>query len=246
MSGGDWRDLRGLVAPAFDAAPLHALYGAFAGANEAVRTGLPTIPITSWDDGRAALEAMFDLSAPTNSLASEPHVWASFHEPQFTCGFVHFLNEGTRAQREARCRAFVKAALRCAGKALPMALGNQLIALHAEAEENRIDILVELEDGDGRFGAAIEAKFWHRLTKGQLKKAETYVRDIRGWDVSRSAFVVIAPRAEQLDAKHLCVAKDWHAASWWGFLRCFENEIEEQADCDEFRRFRRTIWYHAY
>lgn len=246
MSRGDWRDLHGLAAPSFDAAPLHRLYSAFAGVEEAVRTGLPTIPLPSWSDGEGALQATFYLSASTNSLASKPHTWASFHEPQFTRGFVHFLNDGTLNQREARCRAFVRAALRCAGKAPEPASDTQLFALHAEAEENRIDILVELEDSDGCFGAAIEAKFWHRLTKGQLKKAETYAGNVRGWDVSRSAFIVLSPTVEQLDANQLRVAKEWHAISWWGFLRSFEKEIAEQSDCGDFQRFRRTILYHAY
>jgi len=51
---------------------------------------------------------------------------------------------------------------------------------------------------------------------------------------------------DQLDQRMLRTNKDWRATSWWAFLRCFERELEGRHDCDDFRRFRRTIWYHAY
>jgi len=246
VSAGDWRDLRGHVPPAFDAAPLHALYGAFAGIDQAVRTGLPAIPLPPWHTAQAALEDAMGLVSATSSLRCVPHAWASFHEPQFTRGFIHFLTEGAASQREARCRAFVHAALRCASKSSQSAMIGPITAVSAEPEENRIDMLVELEDAGGRFGAAIEAKFWHRLTKGQLQKAKRHVELSRRWDLHRSALVVIAPVTEQLDQRMLRANKDWRATSWWAFLRCFERELEERHDCDDFRRFRRTIWYHAY
>jgi len=246
VSEGDWRDLRGVDPPAFDAASLYALYGAFAGIEEAVRTGLPAIPLPSWHTAQGALEDALGLALDTDSLRCLPHAWANFHEPQFTRGFMHFLTEGAASQRQARCRAFVLAALRCAGKSSQLATVGPITAVSAEPEENRIDMLVELEDADGRFGAAIEAKFWHRLTKGQLPKAKRHAELSRRWNLNRSALVVIAPVTDQLDQRMLRTNKDWRATSWWAFLRCFERELEGRHDCDDFRRFRRTIWYHAY
>lgn len=246
MSGGDWRHLGERAPPSFDAGPLLALHRAFAGHREAVRDGLRAIPLPPWQTTQAALEAAMGLASPTSSLGCVPHTWASFHEPQFTRGFIHFLMEGAPSQREARCRAFVHAALRCAGKSSQSAMIGPITAVSAEPEENRIDMLVELEDAGGRFGAAIEAKFWHRLTKGQLPKAKRHVELSRRWDLHRSAFVVIAPVTEQLDQRMLRANQDWRATSWWAFLQCFERELEERHDCDDFRRFRRTIWYHAY
>lgn len=245
-ANGNWRNLGSVPAPAFDAEALLVVARAYTGADEAICNGLRAIPLQCWEAGQTALTTAFDLASPTNSFGSQPHAWASFHEPQFTRGFVHFLDQGGPTQRTARCRAFVQAALRCSGNVRLLPADWQPVAVCAEAEENRIDILVELEDEGGRFGAAIEAKFWHRLTQGQLKKAENHVVDIRNWDVTRSAFVVIAPTADKVEATQLRASNNWRATSWWSFLRGFEREIEERFDCEEFRRFRRTIWYHAY
>lgn len=248
MSGGDWRVLSARQTAPIDQRWFEVVNRSRADAIDAIRSGIPNVRPRPWREERSGLETIFGLTALTHCFDEPPHSWAHLLEPQITRGFVHFLNDGDEKRRAARCLSFVRAALACSRRSSPIPPGWQAAGAVAEAEENRIDILVELTDGRRRFGAAIEAKFGHKLTSGQLEKAENHVTDRKGrqWDAARSAFLVIAPLTQRIDRKLLARRPDWAPVSWWAFLNRLEREITEYDDCRDYRRFRRTVWYRSY
>lgn len=248
MREGDWRSLTGQQPAPIDQRWFDVVNRSHAGAIEVIRSGIPRVRTRSWGEELPGLESVFGMAAATHCFDEPPHSWAHLLEPQITRGFVHFLNDGDGKCRTDRCLSFVRAALACSPRSSPIPSGWQPTSAVAEAEENRIDILVELTDGRRKFGAAIEAKFGHKLTSGQLEKAEDHVTDRKGrrWDHARSAFLVIAPLTQRIDRKLLANRPDWVAVSWWAFLNRLEREISEADDCGDYRRFRRTVWHRSY
>lgn len=236
MTAG-WHALATAPAPRFDAAALAAWLDLVGNPDATIRLKGDSFPTRDWAaDGLCDL---FDLDAAHHCFHSSPHTWARFHEPQMTRGLAHFLSAGDPARRRARCVAFVKAAALCAGvKAGPF---EHVSTATAVAEENRTDLLVTLRNGGRPFGASIEAKFGHALTPGQLQKAREHVDGLE-WDPDASVLLVVAPEARKLPAR----LKRWRSTCWWSLLSQFERQLASAHDCEEFRRFRRTIWHRAY
>lgn len=246
--GADWRVLSQMKAAPIDTRWFDVAQRDRVHAIEAICRGLPHVRPYPWPSGFASLGALFGLDAETHCFGETPHGWIDPLEPQITKGFVHFLSSGSPDRRRARCLSFVKAALACSPCSQSIKEAWRPVSACAEAEENRIDILVELTDGQSRFGAAIEAKFGHHLTPGQLEAADRHVLDLdgRSWDPSRSAFLVIAPLLSQIDVELLKPNPRWRPLSWWAFLTKLEQEIDGAQDCVDYRRFRRSVWYKAY
>ncbi len=244
----DWRDLCAVRPARIDLHCFEVVQQSRTKAIEAIRSGLPKIRAHPWHEDAVSLGALFGLGAETHCFNEAPHEWIDPLEPQITKGFVHFLTNCSLERQRTRCLSFARAALACSPGSIAIEGEWQPLTVRAEAEENRIDILVELSDGETRFGAAIEAKFGHRLTPGQLEKAEKHVlgQSGCGWDSSRSAFLVVAPLISRIDAKLLKPRPLWRPVSWWSFLTRLEHEIDESHDCADYRRFRRSVWYKAY
>lgn len=245
---GDWRDLCPVRPEPIDPRCFEVVQLSRIKALEVIRLGLPKVRAHPWREDASSLDALFGLETETHCFNEAPHQWIDPLEPQITKGFVYFLTDCSLERQRARCLSFAKAALACSPRSIPIKSEWKPLKVRAEAEENRIDILVELSDGKTHFGVAIEAKFGHRLTPGQLEKAEQHVLDQSGpaWDSSRSAFLVVAPLISRIDAKLLKPRPYWQPVSWWSFLTRLEHEIDGSHDCVEYRRFRRSVWYKAY
>lgn len=236
----------------FDMAALLRASRLFGGNERIISSPLNNLPPPSWQDGLGALRATFGLEREGHCFTTAPHDWAWFHEPQITGGFVHFLTEGPTARCTARAQAFVRAAFRCAGLATDSFEGRTVSHVVAEAElmvaaRKRIDILVELTFDDGScVGVVIEAKFGSDLSVGQLPSYRDHALAKDGWKNAQIVFLVVAPFAGQLDQKILSNNPDWSPQNWWTFLQCIEDALPPQQDCDDYRRFRRTVWDRAY
>jgi hypothetical protein len=242
MSEPDWRVLARWKPAAFDAEAFEIVRKDAVRAKKAICSEFPDIKPTAWSRRALDLAHHFGTGVPVSCLASQAHEWARFLEPQITKGFAHFLMSGDLGQRRARCLAFVRAALACQGnRELPPTFAPT--SVEAIAEEERIDLLVQLEEPSGTFGAVIEAKFGHRLTN-QLQKAEEQVLRVRKWRKGQSAFLVLS--REPISASHTHMRESWHSASWWTFLRHLDRVTTESSDCEDYRRFRRTVWLQAY
>lgn len=245
---GNWRALSQLKSTPIDTRCFDVVQRSRVNAIEAIRSGLPGVRPRPWRDEAASLGKPFRLQAAIHCFNEAPHAWIDPLEPQITKGFVYFLTTGPQDRQRARCLSFVKAALACSPRTVKIEDTWHPLSFCAEAEENRIDMLVELTDGKTRFGAAIEAKFGHRLTPGQLEKAESHVLDQAGraWDTARSAFLVIAPLVGRIDTKQLKSRPYWRPTSWWAFLVALDHQIDGLQDCADYRRFRRSVWHKAY
>lgn len=235
---------KGALPPAFDAAVLRGLRQPWEASERLIREGLPQIALRRHEAG--AIGRTYRLDHPKCRITDEPWLWANFHEPQFTGGLCHYLNAGSIA----RALAFARAAYHCSGKAWP---GVELTTCKARAEERKIDLLLELRDRScSTFGIAIEAKFGHFITAGQLKPYRKHVEHL-GWDKDRSLLLVVAPSRASIDMRQLretgedgSLNRVWDWTSWARLLRLFEQELDDAQDCEEFRRLRRTIWEKSY
>ena len=252
LRSGDLRLLAKGTAPAFDRPALLNANRLFGGNEWIMSTPLNDRPPPAWRDGLNALRATFGLEREGHCFKIEPHLWAWFHEPQMTGGFVHFLTEGRNADCAARAAAFVRAAFHSAGRSPDFLAGRTVSHVVAEAEllvdaNRRIDILVDLTFDDGTCaGVVIEAKFGADLSVGQLGSYRAHAMSRPGWCAERAAFLVVAPMTGGLNRAVLDRNPDWASQSWWNFLHHMEQELSPNHDCSDYRRFRRTVWNRAY
>ncbi|WP_146215361.1 PD-(D/E)XK nuclease family protein [Blastomonas natatoria] len=252
MAAGDIARLAGHASPAYDGAALARAVRLFGGNERMLSTPLNALPPPSPTQGRAALSRLFGLDRPGHCFTMEPHRWSVFHEPQITGGLVHFLSDGPAARCQARTLALLRAAFRCAGRSCERLERQDIAHALAEAElrlDNgaRIDILVELGFDDGSCaGAVIEAKFGADLSANQLQCYQHHSEERAGWCPEDTVLLVIAPHPRDLCAKVLADNSEWTVQSWWTLLDAFERELSPADDCEDFARFRRTIWERAY
>jgi hypothetical protein len=196
-----------------------------------------------WVGGLETLNSVFGIGSSNHCFAASPHLWARFHEPQITGGLAHFLGSSHNRIGRSRAIACLKAVW---GARAPSQL-EDVNHIEVKAEEGRIDLSIMAIAPDGRrIGTVIEAKFGHKLTKGQLSKYVSATRKQVGIDVDRCLFVVVAPFQTPHISAHLSRRRRWEFLSWWRFLSKIEEHLPAEADDAEFRQFRRTIWKRAY
>ncbi|WP_422356996.1 hypothetical protein [Qipengyuania flava] len=259
MSGNaSWLDLAGqFPTPPYGAEALAWLDRRFGSARSQVLSGNLTGRIRPAQYDADSLLELFDIEGEGHCFTARAHEWARFHEPQITGGLVHFLGQGDLEVQLGRCLAFYRACARCSGGEARDIDADDVIDWEVIEEEptlrehgasgrkrverGRIDILVEfkLEDG-AKAGAAVEAKFDHTLTPGQLRKYSAHLEDEREWKLEVAPLLLVTRQPEDLRSDKL-----WQSVTWWRFMVAFEREIG-RFDCDEFRRFRRTIWKASY
>lgn len=200
---------------------------------------------------------LFDFGRDTHCFDTDGHQWARFHEPQITSGLCHYLNTGGFDARVDRALTLYRAAAYCAGGRFRQIDASEVAELDTIPEENiknagekrgrkrvergRIDILVAFELDDGtRTGVAIEAKFDHYLTPGQLKKYTHHLASKRQWIPDEVPLLLVSRAPIALTSEPY-----WYSVSWWRFLEALEREMGP-ADDPDFQKFRRTIWETAY
>lgn len=116
------------------------------------------VGLPAWPQGARAMATVFKDLGESHCLHLAPHAWAEFHEPQITRGFVHFLKSGGAQQQLARAIAFVKAATLSAGSDHAAIDCFKPQSARCAAEEERVDILVELRRDSNRIGAGGEVR----------------------------------------------------------------------------------------
>jgi hypothetical protein len=200
----------------------------------------PWAPL-EWAGMHNGLQRTFHLDKSAHFLRADPIAWCSFTEPQITKGFTHFLNDSSLETRIARVRALFAALGMGAASGIidPVAIAEAPVAGNL-----RLDILVTWKDENRRRRAlAIEAKFGHHLTTGQLS---AYRRAVKKHSDSKdlSGFLYVLSRAtsRERDEKSLRINKDWRWVSWKGLLLRYERSLAVTEDDEAFRVFRRTVW----
>lgn len=259
VSLSDWVDLKSLISlPRYNRAALNWADGQWGGAMQRIfASPLVSKVVPHENYSSKPIVSLFDLDQQHHCFDEDPHYWAKFHEPQITGGFVHHLDEGAFDQQLGRALAFYRACCVCAGLEyrkirLEDVADFEILAEESTAkagegrgrkrvERGKIDILVHFElENRQNAGAALEAKFDHRLTPGQLEKYTDHLKGERKWDLSVSPLILVGRRPSLLAYDQL-----WRSVTWWRFLATFEREISGTDDA-AFRRFRRTIWDTAY
>ena len=243
--GDDWRVLTAIRPPVFSTDGFKLFERDHWRTVEAIRSGIHTVETATWESNSWNLRSFFRLDDERQCFAEAQFEWTNFLEPQITRGLVHFLDTAPTPLRKARCVAFARAVSACCKPGHRRIFQPEPAHVRVVAEEVRIDILLEFADEHGRYGTAVEAKFNHRLTEGQLESAVEYAEQ-RGWDLDRSCFLVVSPHIDRLDCEILDKNGSWSSVTWWSLLRHIEREISIEADCPEFRRFRSTIWSQSY
>lgn len=241
----DWKVLTAIRPPVFGTKGFVLFERDHWSAIGVIRSGMHSFDAASWESNLGNLRKFFRLDDERQCFSEGRFEWTHFHEPQITRGLVHFLDTAPAELRKARCVAFARAVSACCRLEHRRNFPNNSVQVRVVAEEKRVDILVELADEQGRFGVAIEAKFDHRLTKGQLESAVRHTKD-RRWDLNRSCFLVVGPHLDRLNSEILDNNADWSSVTWWALLRHLERELPIYADCAEFRRFRSTVWSQSY
>jgi hypothetical protein len=246
-SAADFATLNRLPVTAFDAA---ALSWSIRFSGDAIQSALDAdqlfrAPPPIWAEAREDLSAYFALGKPSHALRLSPHVWADFHEPQITSGFVHFVTSGPhKADR-------IIALLRAAGFSESDLATAEITGTAAQAEARtdtgeRIDILAYAQTPRGRYGVIIEAKFGHSLSKKQLRVYEVAASELHRLGTRRRRrLIVVAPKYSSKISRPLQGDPEWRFVSWERLLVRYEAALEAAADSEDFARFRRTIWHRS-
>lgn len=194
-----------------------------------------------WASAHDGLRQTFLLDRFVHFLRAEPIAWCNFTEPQITKGFAHFLNDGSPENRIGRTAALLAAL----GRDVSGGIMDPIVIAEAPTRKKfRLDIFVKWKEPNGQARAlAIEAKFGHHLTPGQLPgyKAEVK-RYVDPEAFSGSLYVISRAVSQNRDSKSLRRNKDWRWISWKRFLLRYEQNLAPQMDDDAFRIFRRTVW----
>ena len=242
-TGWDWRGLESRP-PAFRPDDLRRAGALFSDpVIRAIRQGaLPFVERVEWSAGRSAMERVFALQRLLRLFRAKPSApWATFTEPQLTRGFAHFLKADEPYTRVARIRAL----LTSLGAA---ELGSDMtdVAVTAEARtagNKRIDLLIEWTDSADRCcAAAIEAKFGHAVTPGQLPAYRSHLRNVAR---ERRLLAVVAPRLSDRIARALRRNREWRWAAWRDLLLAHERVLPVACDDEDYLRFRRALWDHT-
>lgn len=203
----------------------------------------------------AALDAHLGPQAARRCFDAEPHTWVDLLEPQITKGLARLLSAGGSKLRAARTLALLKT-LSPRGPA-PSAVHDIsleqisracVIAEALCANGRRIDVIAWIQTFNGkRFGAVIEAKVGHHLTKGQLKCYEKAAKEKPyRLNPANTSFVIVGPSLTKKTAEQLRPPSCWSFLPWRLFLVRLTSELKI-AECDnhDFMRFCRTVWSRA-
>ena len=210
--------------------------------------------LPDWKLARHAMEGAFGFRHAHHFFHAAPLEWVThlrLTEPQVTKAIGHFLHSEDRVTREGRIRALL-AALGSRMEGVP---GKARATAEAPVAgtQRRIDLLVEWQDGAFDRGAAIEAKFGHGVTKGQLSAyrrhllriERRYRRDEHVGEPEPPLLFVISSDYRKSDDRALARNRDWRWKSWRSLLLAYDRFLDPQHDDREFRQFRRTLWDRA-
>ena len=211
--------------------------------------------LPGWRQARQAMEGAFGFHRAHHFFHAAPLGWvgrARLTEPQVTKAIAYFLHSEDPITRGGRVRALLTAL----GSRTEDVAGNARATAEASVagKRQRIDLLVEWRDGRGfDRAAAIEAKFGHGVTTGQLPAYRGHLlrveRRYRGAEHDGGPepplLFVVSSDYRKGDARALAKNRDWRWKSWRSLLLAWDRFLDPQHDDEEFRRFRRTLWDRA-
>jgi hypothetical protein len=166
-------------------------------------------------------------------------------EPQITTGIAALLDPTKQGKTgEVRLQAFLYALLE--GRSKNVELLASLKEAHSftvQAEKpvpnsnRRIDLFIGWNPIDSKrfqYGLIIEAKFGHKVTKGQLPTYKNYAKKILA-NTEKSPFFLLTVTGESARKN-----PDWQPVQWLTLMSRWERQLKDP-DTD-FTQFRRFIW----
>ncbi len=214
------------------------------------RRGHQAIERQRWANGQKYLGQFFGFfDQRDHFFRSDPIHWARFSEPQITKGLVYFLTEPGLDEATARGR------FQSVLQALDIAVSGRVFDQRASAEllirgGKRIDIYLEWKTEEGEFcNAAVEAKFGHKLTSGQLPEYRRYAinrHPEQSKNTGRTHLIVLAPKRRSSKLAGMDRNREWRFVSWQSFLIKLSKELPSAGQYKDFNRYLRSVWREAY
>lgn len=242
--------------PCFSAQPL---IWAAARSAEAMQTTLlhgtlDRLPKLAWATAKSSISAHFEFPDIGHCLAVEPHLWVDLTEPQVTLGLVRFIAVQDSKTRKARTWALLHALWRnrVGAHLEPLPPLDEVIGASVKAEAatgagKRIDIIAWLSTKNGRrYGAVVEAKFGHHLTRDQLGGYQAAATARFNLALDRMTLAVVASSFTKATAADMRAHRHWQFVSWHKLITRLDTALAlADADDQDFARFRRTIWHRT-
>ncbi len=206
-------------------------------------SAMPDWPVASFIEGRRNIVKLFGLENKGHFFHARPVDWVSFHEPQITGGFAHFLNEDNEHANGERVRALLESfGVRQFGEQ-----PNFRIEAEAQTKDRmRIDLqIIWSRCKNTQEALIVEAKFGHSLTSKQLTSYQKYGLEELKLKQQNLHLFVLTPGSTDQHRNTVLQNKHWREISWFGLLISYERFLPRAADSNDFRRFRRTVWHRA-
>lgn len=192
------------------------------------------------DVAPAVLDEVFATGRPDHAFRLEPLRWGfGLTEPMATKTLARLLSAGSGEVRARRISAFLQAVGIPEDRDRIAALEHCRIS----AEQDRIDLkLVWKDDADRDTVVIVEAKFGHKVTKGQLsgyRKAVSVMHKAPPF-----ASILLTLDDGVLSDLHEKQRKIWKQVDWRVFWLRFERlrPIEHDAD---LQMFLNTLWHRS-
>ncbi|MCD4719801.1 MAG: PD-(D/E)XK nuclease family protein [Desulfobacula sp.] len=184
-----------------------------------------------------------EISNPNHGLALVNKLYIpKLNERQVTEGIALCLNDSDKICTFKRVLTFLKAlpVSKDFIKAFEGMTNREKSTIKVESEvvtkkNKRIDILIHWESANKPYGIAIEAKFDHKVTKGQLPPYKKYCID--NFE-DRYKLILLTNQGD-----YNKINKDWKPLSWLSLLIRLEKGLKKW-NCDDsrFSCFRSMLW----
>jgi hypothetical protein len=208
--------------------------------------GLGAMP--AWSGGLEAQRGYYgDFNDPDHCFNYPVPPWPHLSEPQVTKGWQWFL-QATGAPRlisARRCAAFIRALQGTDDPVFPLPRAGDNLAIAAEVQTSHrgkkrsVDLVLQWGRDDERFGVAVELKFGHVITPGQLPAYQAEM--VRRIPVAqRRRLFVVAVADDQWSTLSDYQRGEWSFVTWHNLMR--RMELEGLDAEPEFRRFRKLVW----
>ncbi|MEJ8476914.1 PD-(D/E)XK nuclease family protein, partial [Roseibium algae] len=193
------------------------------------------VPITG-----ESLNVIYGLSRDHHSFDAPTLDWGfNLTEPQATKTIAHLLNKGSGDVLALRIIAFLSA---MKSPYVPT-IGEARSAV-VEAEVNRIDLVLKYQkEGSDKYSAVIiEAKFGHKITRGQLSKYTKIIKRDKSVDMASTEWVILGIDDNAMNGLKGRQWNKWRFVSWRGLWLRFEKArpIEDDPNLTIFLQW---LWH---
>ena len=184
-------------------------------------------------------ESIFGRFSPNHSFSAHLLNWGlKLTEPQATRALAHLISAGEGELRSRRIKAFLHA---LGAREVPDL--KTLQKCQIEAERDRIDPLFRLPIvGTDKFRpVVVEAKFDHKITKGQLSRYRKAVAANKSNYLQSAEYFILGLNQSASRGMISRQSISWKFVSWTQLWLKFEK-LRPQENNQDLELFMRTLW----